>query len=89
MREIRISHKLKSKLSKLYKKDKSLYNTIVKKMEEISNSKDINHYKNLKKPLNMLKRVHVKSYVLLFSFDSRKDVLTFYDFAHHDEVYKV
>ena len=34
---------------------------VIKKIDEIVNCIDINHYKNLKKPLEKFKRVHVNN----------------------------
>ena len=66
MRKFEISDKLKKDLSKLSKKDKTRYNSTIKKIKEIIACKDINHYKNLRKPLQHLKRVHIEnSFVLL------------------------
>ena len=54
-------------LSKLAKKDKVQFEAVLKKIDEIIQAKDTNHYKNLRAPLQMYKRVHVhSSFVLLF-----------------------
>ena len=46
------------------------------------------HYKNLKKPLQHLKRVHIdKSFVLVFSVDENKKHIIIEDYDHHDNVY--
>jgi len=59
-----------------------------KKINEIINSKNVEHYKNLKSPLNDFKRVHLdKSFVLIFKHDKFKDKIIFYDFNHHDKIY--
>lgn len=56
-------------------------------MREILNSANINHYKNLRTPLQHLKRVHIrKSFVLTFGVEN--DVVVFYDFDHHDRIYE-
>ena len=61
----------------------------MKKIEEIVSSDDINHYKNLKKPLNDFKRVHIDAhFVLVFIYDKNEDVVYFYDLDHHDNIYK-
>ena len=82
-----ISERLKRKLDKLGKKDKQLAINLSKKIEQITNAdfSTINHFKNLKKPLNHLKRVHVGSFVLTFQF--RDDSIIFEDLAHHDKAY--
>lgn len=75
-------------LTKLSKKDKSTYEQVLKKIEEIINAQNIEHYKNLRYDLKDLKRVHVGHFVLVFGFDKRTNVITFEDFDHHDNVYK-
>lgn len=49
---------------------------------------DPHRYKNLRKPLQHLKRVHVGSFVLTFSIDETKKMITIEDYDHHDNVYK-
>ena len=89
MREFEISEKLKKYLSKISKKDKVRYESAVKKIKEIINSKDVNHYKNLRKPLQHLKRVHIdSSFVLTFEFKEKENILKFIDLEHHDKIYK-
>jgi len=89
MRKFDIEEKLHKILDKLFKKDKKRYEIIRKKIEEIVNSMDIEHYKNLKFPMNEFKRVHVdKSFVLVFKYDKTNNKIRFYDFDHHDNVYR-
>ena len=88
MRTQEIKPSLTKILGKLAKKDKWSYEQILKKIEEIMNSKDVNHYKNLRKPLQHLKRVHIKgSFVLTFRYIESEDKAVFYDFDHHDRIY--
>ncbi len=71
---------------KLAKKDRVLFKMIEKKIGEIICNPS--HYKNLRKPLQYLKRVHIgKSHVLCFSVDESRKVVIFEKFAHHDKVY--
>ena len=89
MREFDIEEKLHKILKKLSKKDAKRYEIIWKKIHEIINSTDIGHYKNLKYPLNDFKRIHIdKSFVLTFRYDKTDDLVIFYDFDHHDKIYK-
>jgi len=75
-------------LSKLSKKDKVQFEAILKKINEVINSENIEHYKNLKKPLQKYKRVHVySSFVLLFRIDEDKIIFRYYD--HHDNIYNL
>ena len=88
MREFSIEDNLKKKLSKLSKKDTIMYSSVMKKFEEILTCKDINHYKNLKKPLQDFKRVHIKSsFVLIFKYIESDDKVVFFDLDHHDNIY--
>ena len=75
-------------LNKLSKKDKSLYEQVLKKIEEIINSLSIEHYKNLRHDLKDKKRIHVGHFVLVFSFIKSENKIKFLDFDHHDNVYK-
>ena len=46
------------------------------------------HYKNLRKPLQHLKRAHIdKSFVLVFSVDENKKHIIIEDYDHHDSIY--
>ena len=88
MREFSIEENLKKRLNKLFKKDKVLYNALMNKVEEILTCEDVNHYKNLRKPLQRYKRVHIKkAFVLIFRYIESTDKVVFYDFAHHDNIY--
>lgn len=89
MREFAIEEKLKKKLSKIFNKDKVFYTAVMNKFEEIISSSDINHYKNLRKPLQDFKRVHIRtSFVLIFKYVASEDKLVFYEIDHHDKIYK-
>jgi len=74
---------------KLAKKNPKQLLAIEKKINEIISCENVGHYKNLRKPLQYLKRVHIgKSFVLVFSVDEKNKNIIFEDFNHHDEVYK-
>ena len=89
MRKFDIEEKLHQILKKLFKKDKKRYEITWKKINEIINSSNIEHYKNLKFPMNEFKRVHIdKSFVLVFKYDKANDRIKFYDLDHHDKIYK-
>ena len=75
-------------LDKLSKKDKQLYENLLKKMNEILNTNDVEHYKNLRYSLKDFKRVHVGSFVIIFRYDKQNDIILFTDFDHHDNIYK-
>ena len=82
-----IKPSLQKVLTKLSKKDKTTYEKVLKKIEEIINAQSIEHYKNLRYDLKDLKRVHVGRFVLLFGFENSTNTITFIDFDHHDNVY--
>ena len=82
------SERLQKILQKLSKKDSKRYEIIWKKINEIADSENIEHYKNLRHPLNNFKAVHIdKSFVLIFRFDKNKNMISFEDFDHHDKIY--
>lgn len=88
MREFSVEENLQRTLKKLFKKDKATYNALMSKMQEILTCGDVNHYKNLRKPLQHLKRVHVKgAFVLTFKYAESEDKVVFYDVDHHDHIY--
>ena len=81
-----ISEVLDKKLSKLIRKDKKFYEVIMKKAEEILLNRQ--HYKNLRTPMQHLKRVHVGThFVLIFSVDENRKIVTLEDYGHHDKIY--
>lgn len=75
-------------MSKLSKKDKSLYEQLMKKIEEVINCYNTEHYKNLRYNMKDSKRVHIGHFVLVFQHDSKTDTINFDDFDNHDNIYK-
>ena len=74
-------------LEKMATKDKHKYDIIFKKISEIV--QEPHRYKNLKKPLQHLKRVHIDTnFVLTFGIDEESKTVIFYDLDHHDNIYK-
>ncbi len=88
MYEHEILPNLKEILQKLFKKDKTLYEQVIKKIDEIINSYDIEHYKNLRHDLKEFKRVQTGHFVLVFRFIKNENKIIFIDFDHHDKIYK-
>jgi len=84
----RISKNLDRILKKLFKKDKATYEQIMKKINEVINSLDVEHYKNLRYDLSDYKRVHIGHFVLIFKFNKTENQIEFSDFDHHDVIYK-
>ena len=83
-----VSENLEKILIKLSKKDKALYNQILKKIDEVIHSEDVDHYKNLRYNMKNSKRIHIGSYVLIFQHIKEKNLILFDDFDHHDTIYK-
>jgi mRNA-degrading endonuclease RelE of RelBE toxin-antitoxin system len=82
---------LKKKVEKLAKKDKVLAQNFRKKLEEIITRDEvsINSYKNLKKPMNDKKRVHLTdNFILLFQVNLKDKHIIFVDIIHRDFAYK-
>ena len=71
---------------KIAKKNPKQLLIIEKKIEEIKINPE--HYKNLRKPMHHLKRVHIdKSFVIVFSVDKSKKHIIIEDYDHHDNIY--
>ncbi|MCK5043813.1 addiction module toxin RelE [Candidatus Pacearchaeota archaeon] len=87
MYQYKIQPILQKIMLKLFKKDSQTREKIIKKIQEIINSGDIEHYKNLKYPLQYLKRVQIGEKVLVFKFDKKAKLISFENFAHHDKIY--
>ncbi len=87
MYSLAIKPDLDAKFNKLIKKDKGMYEQIMKKVKELINNP--HHYKNLRAPLQNWKRVHIaSSFVLAFSVDEKTKTVTLEDFDHHDNIYR-
>jgi len=89
MHKFSFEEKLQKILVVLQKKDKITYEALMSKAEEVINCEDVNHYKNLRAPLQQFKRVHInKNFVLTFKYTPAEDKIEFFDFDHHDNIYK-
>ena len=75
-------------MRKLSKKDKSLYEQLLNKLNEIKHCYDIEHYKNLRGNMKDSKRVQVGHFVLVFQYNKTTNTINFDDFDHHDKIYK-
>ena len=83
------SDKLIKILKKLFKKDKNRYEATLNKIEEVINSEDPDHYKNLSYNLKEFKGVHIDShFVLTFKVDKNNNLIKFEDLQHHDVIYR-
>jgi mRNA-degrading endonuclease RelE of RelBE toxin-antitoxin system len=88
MYSYQISEKLQAIMLKLSRKDKPLYEQLLRKIEEIINCYDIDHYKNLRYNLKDSKRVHLGHFVLILQYNKQTNEIRFDDFNHHDIIYK-
>ena len=75
-------------LNRLSKKDKNLYEHVLKKIEEIIGCSGIEHYKNLRYDMKDKKRVQIGHFVLVFKLVKKDNKIVFMDFDHHDNIYK-
>jgi mRNA-degrading endonuclease RelE of RelBE toxin-antitoxin system len=85
------SNLFENNLSIIYKKDKLLYESVFKKINEIISRDEItiDFYKNLRYDLKEYKRVHVlKSFVIIFKVFKKEKFILFERVDHHDNVYK-
>lgn len=74
-------------LAKLAKKNPKQLLIIEKKAKEVC--RNPHHYKNLRKPMQHLKRVHIdNSFVLVFSVDEKNKLVIFEEYDHHDRIYR-
>jgi len=83
---VKTTEKVDKIFAKISKKDQKQIKIIRKKIFEIVENPS--HYKNLRSPMQHLRRVHIDShFVLVFSVDDAGKTVTLEDYAHHDEVY--
>jgi YafQ family addiction module toxin component len=86
--KLAIKDKLDKKFKKLQKKDKEMLRLIERKVQDIL--EDPYRFKPLRKPLQNKRRVHVGgSFVLIYEVNEEEQIVTLFDFDHHDNVYKV
>jgi len=72
--------------AKLARKNPKQLEIIYKKIDEILENPQ--HYKNLRRPLQNWKRVHIDGpFVLTFSVDENTKTVTIEDYDHHDKIY--
>jgi YafQ family addiction module toxin component len=86
MYELEIREHLDNAFRKLAKKDSKQMEALARKIKEIA--EDPHSYKPLRFPLAGKRRVHVDSFVLIFSVDEARRTVVLEDYAHHDSVYR-
>ncbi|MFH1451625.1 MAG: type II toxin-antitoxin system RelE/ParE family toxin [archaeon] len=82
---LEIRDKVDRIFGKLFKKDKVSFVYINKKIKEILENPY--HFKPLRKPMQNYRRVHVGNYVLIYSINENKKIVTLERYEHHDKVY--
>ena len=87
MHNSKASEHLQDVMRKLSRKDKPLYEQLLKKIDEIIKCSDVEHYKNLRYNMKDSKRVHIGHFVLIFQYDKITDTINFDDLDHHDIIY--
>jgi len=87
MHKFEIKPELHTKLVKISKKDKTSYEAVMNKIQDIISSEDIEHYKNLRYNMKESKRVHIGHFVLVFCYDKSNNFLSFEDYDHYDNIY--
>ena len=86
MRQWKISETLQKSMKKPSKRNPRLYEQLLKKIQEVVSSVDMEHYKNLRYSMKDSKRVHVGHFVLVFQHDKARDEILVDDFDHHDHI---
>ena len=82
---LEVAEELNKQFAKLAKRDKVLFASLTKKVQEIRENPQ--HFKPLRAPLQNRRRVHVGgSFVLIFSVD--EDTVRLLAFEHHDNAYQ-
>lgn len=81
------SEEISRKLAKLKKKDSNQYLIVRKKMDQILVNPE-HQYKELHHSMKGLQRVHLGHFVLVFTVDHTKKIVSFEDYDHHDLIYR-
>lgn len=84
---LNVAEELNKQFTKLAKRDKVLFQALMKKVQEICENP--HRYKPLRAPLQNKRRVHVGgSFVLIFSTDEKNNTVCLLEFEHHYQAYK-
>lgn len=87
MYDLGLRKSVEKSFSKLAKKNPKKLMSIYRKIEEIR--RDPHRFKNLRKPLQYLKRVHIdKNHVLVFSVVESKRMVIVESYEHHDKIHR-
>ncbi|UZE94074.1 MAG: type II toxin-antitoxin system mRNA interferase toxin, RelE/StbE family [Candidatus Pacearchaeota archaeon] len=85
MYNLEIRKHLDKIFSKLAKKNKIQFEALNKKIEQIR--KNPYHFKPLRAPMQNKRRVHVGSFVLIYSIDEKTKTIILEDYEHHNKIY--
>jgi YafQ family addiction module toxin component len=85
MYELEIREHLDRAFRKLAKKDAQQMEALTKKIKEIAENP--HDFKPFRFPLAGKRRVHVGSFVLIFSVDESRRTVVLEDYERHDRVY--
>ena len=83
---IQLDATLETTLQKLKKKDSSLYKRVVHKIIEVSENPEMG--KPLRNVLRGKWRVHIGSFVLVYTISQDNKMVIFIAFEHHDKIYR-
>ena len=86
MYNLEIDKDVCKKFEKLSKKDAQQIEYVNKKIEKILQNP--HQFKPLKHPMEMLRRVHVGSFVIIYQIDEKRKTVIVWEYEHHDEAYK-
>ena len=86
MYSLEVVEKVDRIFKKLRKKDLAQFEAISKKVSEILENPW--QFKQLRSPMQHMRRVHVGSFVLVYDVDEARKVVTIRRYEHHDTVYK-
>ena len=80
--QVAVNSNMSKLLKKLKKKNRQLYDAILRKTSDIS--VEPHRYKNLRNDKSELSRMRIDPLVLTFSIDDESKTLLLEDFDHHD-----
>jgi len=87
MYNLEIRESIDKIFSKLFRRDRVSFEYINKKIIEIRENPY--HFKPLRAPMQNYRRVHIGSFVLIYSIDENRKTIIIEKYEHHDKVYRV
>lgn len=84
--EVEVSEKFHRTLGKLSRRNRPVLDELITKIREISINPE--HYKPLKGPMKGYRRVHVRSFVLLYEMDPEHRSIRIEKFEPHYSAYR-